>query len=300
VFVTRQKILRQDVPFVSDTQGLPSASSRRRIAHGILLLILIAAASLRLWHLTASSFWLDEFFTAEVAAGRGYWFQDVPRDRVVYDAEPGNVAVPTHTTPLSGSVSDVIDSLVRTNHPPLYFVTLHGWMALLGSSDRSLRGFSVLCSVLAIAFLFDAIRSLSGTRAAIAGSVTMALAGPQIQYAQEARAYSMLVAIMLATCAIIARIERRGINERRLIALFISMAALLLTHYLGAALFAAIAIYGLLRLRGAARTQSAAAMLLALCVAAALRVRFSGSSVPSSRIGLRGCGTFPDRKHGWS
>src|SRR6185503_1309573 len=93
------------------------------------------------------------------------------------------------------------------------------------------RSLSIVCSLLAIAFLFDAVRTLHGPAAGLWAAAIMALAGPQIEFAQEVRGYMMLAMLTCAAAAVAARIACRGTTILRL-SLFAAIAlAAMLTHY---------------------------------------------------------------------
>jgi len=79
----------------------------------------------------------------------------------------------------------------------------------------------------------------------------MALAGVQIDYSQEVRSYTMLLAALLAASAGLVRIERYGFSTARGVLLGIGVLAAALTHYLSLPILAIFALYALIRLRGA-------------------------------------------------
>ena len=94
-------------------------------------------------------------------------------------------------------------------HTPGYFVLLHGWLALAGTSDTALRWLSLLPSVLAVALIFrlgtalgaaDTPPSLVQQLVAVLGALLLATSGFQIWYAQEARMYAWLLAAALTSC----------------------------------------------------------------------------------------------------
>jgi hypothetical protein len=90
----------------------------------------------------------------------------------------------------------------------------------------------------------------------------MALAGPQIDYAQEAKHYALLSAWALLACFFMVQIEKLG-PGRRAIGLFLAMLAALFTHYYFIAPLAALFAYAILRLRDRARRQSLTALIAA-------------------------------------
>ena len=67
--------------------------------------------------------------------------------------------------------------------------------------DVSSRLLSVLCSLVAIAFLYDITSRLHGKTVALWAALLMAIAVPQIEYAQATRNYAFLLMSSLAACS---------------------------------------------------------------------------------------------------
>jgi hypothetical protein len=91
----------------------------------------------------------------------------------------------------------------------------------------------------------------------------MAAAGPQIQFAQEARAYSLLLLEALLAGGAIVRIERRGTSLAMESLLVASLLAMTLTHYFAVGTIIALAIYAAVRLTGRTRTRVGSCFLVA-------------------------------------
>jgi hypothetical protein len=219
-----------------------SLSAVRIVLLGVILGGALGARWYRIGH---QSFWTDEFLSLEVSAGHGYEHLDEPQGRFLPNPE---WLTDIH---LAGGWGEMLDSFRRSTHPPLYFCLLRIWRELSPSdSDVSLRSLSAILSMIAILFAFDAARWWHGTKAALWAAAILAVAAPQIEYAQEARGYSLLIATMMACCAALARIETLGFSRRRAVALALAAVAMLLTHYLGAALLGAMIIYAAFRLAG--------------------------------------------------
>lgn len=216
----------------------------------ILAVILIAAAALRFYQIGSASLWLDEFYSVDVGTGRGYWMNDLPNDALLRFSN----------APAQGGFRDVIASLLHANHPPLYYLALHGWIDLFGNGDAATRSLSAVFSLLAIIFFFDAARVLHGRATGLWAAAIMAVASGQVWFSQDTRAYTMALACTMATCAALVRIEKLGVTRLRLAALIGGGLAMLLTHYLVIPVFAAIALYAAVRLRGRPRRLSLAAI----------------------------------------
>jgi uncharacterized membrane protein len=96
----------------------------------------------------------------------------------------------------------------------------------------------------------------------------MALAIGQIDIAQEARSYPLLILLGMGCCDVLVRIVFFGAKFRRLILLVFMLVGMLLTHYFAAGAFAAMGIYAFIRLRGRDRRRTLAAIFAAAAIAA--------------------------------
>jgi 4-amino-4-deoxy-L-arabinose transferase-like glycosyltransferase len=135
-------------------------------------------------------------------------------------------------------------------HPPLYFFLLRLWASVVGWNAAQLRAFSILMSLVGLALLFAVVRELSGNFSGLWAAMIMAVAQPQVDLARDARPYTMLVALALATAWALVRIEKYGLNRRRLAALAIGCLALPMTHYFGIFVDVTLVVYAMMRLRG--------------------------------------------------
>lgn len=79
-------------------------------------------------------------------------------------------------------------------HVPGYWILLRGWVVLTGTTDFGLRYLSVLPSVLAIAFAYRLAADLGSRRAGLIAALLLATGAFQVWYAQEARMYAGLMA----------------------------------------------------------------------------------------------------------
>src|SRR5438046_6521766 len=107
----------------SPTERIHSGFSRR----WLLLVLYFVAFALRLFHLDYQSLWYDEGFS--------WWLSAQPLDQII-----------------ARTASDI--------HPPLYYVALHVWMLLTGSSEFALRYLSVVPGVLLVPAVFLLARHL--------------------------------------------------------------------------------------------------------------------------------------------
>ncbi|MFH1085526.1 MAG: glycosyltransferase family 39 protein, partial [Chloroflexota bacterium] len=124
-------------------------------AHGprlVLLGILGLAIGLRFYRLGAQSLWNDEGTSVALAQ------RDLP------------------TIALHAS-QDI--------HPPLYYVLLHGWIGLVGTSEFAVRALSALAGVAVVGatYLYVRRRRPSDQGAALAAALLAAVSPFQVYYA---------------------------------------------------------------------------------------------------------------------
>jgi hypothetical protein len=143
---------------------------RKTVALVLLLLILALAAAVRFYRLEAQSLWHDEGNSARIA---------------------------------ERSIRLILEGAAGDIHPPLYYLALHYWRALLGQSEFALRSFSVMGGVglVALTYVLGAYlgqggrpgsNASVGTRdvpTGLAAAFLAAINPFQVYYSQEARSY---------------------------------------------------------------------------------------------------------------
>lgn len=121
-------------------------------------------------------------------------------------------------------------ALREDGSPPLYYLLLHVWMAVFGSSDVAVRSFSGLLSVLALPLAWLAARRLGSRRARAAVLVLLATNPWAIRYASETRMYSLMALLVLLGLLALQRLQQRP-AVRSAVLLAVVSGALMLTHY---------------------------------------------------------------------
>lgn len=133
---------------------------------GILLLfILIGAAAVRLYGLASESLWIDEALSVQTAKNILTWLTDV---------------------------NLYLDKCMERN-PPFYFIFLHYWMLLFGSSEFSIRLPSVIFGILSVYTIYNVTALLYDRRSALTASFIAAFTISFVYYSQEARPYGLLI-----------------------------------------------------------------------------------------------------------
>ncbi|MFG6093952.1 glycosyltransferase family 39 protein [Leptothoe sp. ISB3NOV94-8A] len=155
-----------------------------------LALILLLAALLRLWRLAAKPLWVDELYTTFYSLGKN--LNEIPMNTLL----PPERYWALLDTP--GSTLQAAQALTTySNHPPLFFMAMNVWLHGLGISIWTLRAFAVLWGIVAVAGAFYLGRRLAGERVGTIAALLMAVSPYGIYLSQEARHYSLAVAIAL-------------------------------------------------------------------------------------------------------
>lgn len=135
---------------------------------------------------------------------------------------------------VSMPLSTMFETLISDVHPPLYYVLVKGWAAVLGTGETALRSFSVLFGVLTVALAFVAMRMWHrrSTVPALVAAFVIAINPFLINYSMEARMYSLLAfLLLLATVLLIRSWEHSTVGLR--IAYSITLLLIVLTHNFG-------------------------------------------------------------------
>ncbi|MEJ2139258.1 MAG: glycosyltransferase family 39 protein [Gammaproteobacteria bacterium] len=166
-----------------------------------LLLIVIAAALLRLYGLSFQSYWYDELFSAYISN-------------------------PAH------SLEEVISLTLADVHPPFYQLAMWSSYRWLGYTEWAGRLPSVLAGIATVPVVFLLGKELFGGRT---GLYAAALAMPNfylVYYAQEARSYSFFCFLSALSFYFFLRALRNG-SWLSVLPYVLASTLLLYTHYFG-------------------------------------------------------------------
>jgi mannosyltransferase len=191
----------------ADPEGRPFGEATVRlfvIATGV---ILVAGLVLRFW--TRSDLWLDEALTVNIAGQ------------------------PLHDLP---------SLLRRDGAPPLFYILLHFWMGLFGTSDLAVRALPGVIGVATVPLAWLAGRRLGGRTVGWAAMLLVASSPFAVRYDSEARMYSL---VAFLTVAGFLALNRALVRPRpwNLIAVGAVVALLLYTHYWSIYLVGTVALW---------------------------------------------------------
>ncbi len=199
----------------------------------ILVLVLAVVVGVVLRFVADSPLWLDEAQSVALA-----------------DRAPGGL----------------VDALRHDGHPPLFYLLLAAWTAVVGESAFAVRALSGLLGLAALGLVVVVVRRHAEARVAGLALGVLAASPFAIRYATEARMYALLVVLLLLGHLAVEAAWRRP-TRRNLAAVGLVVAALLYTHYW--ALFLVAVLLGGLGLAMATGRLAVAPRLLAAVAAGA-------------------------------
>ncbi|MEM6256096.1 MAG: glycosyltransferase family 39 protein [Cyanobacteria bacterium P01_D01_bin.156] len=153
-------------------------------------LIVLLAALLRLWRLAAKPLWVDELYTTFYSLGKS--FDEIPLNTLLPSSDYWSLLASPGTP---GQAAQAVT--VYSNHPPLFFMAMNRWLASVGTSVWSLRAFAVLWGVVAVVGMFYLGRQVAGPQVGKLAALLLAVSPYGIYLSQEARHYSLAVAIAI-------------------------------------------------------------------------------------------------------
>jgi hypothetical protein len=145
----------------------------------------------------------------------------------------------------SHDLADIPRVLSQDGNPPLYYLLLHGWMQVFGTTEAATRALSLVFALLAVPVSFWAGAALFDRRAGALAAAGAAGSPFLTYYAQETRMYSLVVLLSILASASFVLAFVRG-NRRQLPLLGLWLALLLYTHTWGLFLTAAMAVVWLM------------------------------------------------------
>lgn len=219
---------------------------------------------------------IDRMLTilATLAVVAGVALRFAPRSGLWLDEA---LTVNISTLPLS----EIPDALRRDGHPPLFYVLLHLWTSVFGSSDGWVRALPALISTATLPVTYLAGRRLAGRagaeglgerRTALLALTVMAIMPFGIRYGPEVRMYSLVILLVGIGYLVVDDLLRRGPHEGPAMVLRVSgvalvTTALLWTHYWSMWLLAVVgsgALWAAVRGAATERRRAARALVVGL------------------------------------
>jgi 4-amino-4-deoxy-L-arabinose transferase-like glycosyltransferase len=141
------------------------------------------------------------------------------------------------------SLSELVRLSANEPHPPLFYLLLWGWVRLAGDSEFAGRFVAVFWAVASVALTFGLGRRLLGPGGGALAALLLAVNPFFVNYEQQARMYTMVVALVLASTWYFARMlegDGKGFESRRLQAAYVVTTLLAVaTHFFAVFIVAA-------------------------------------------------------------
>jgi hypothetical protein len=178
-----------DAPAPTVTEPAPS----RRVAPILIVgAIVVALAGAYFYLHSASNLWLDEALSLNIAR-----------------------------LPLS----QLQTALKHDGAPPLYYILLHFWSGLFGTSATAVRSLSAVCMGGAVVITWFVARRWLGERVAWLTALLMAVNPYAYRYATETRMYALVILLVAAGILAVQRvIERPSVGRLSVFAVIVALA----------------------------------------------------------------------------
>jgi hypothetical protein len=142
------------------------------------------------------------------------------------------------------SVESIIANAPSDVHPPVYYILLHWWTLVFGTSEAGLRGLSALCGVVSVPLMYVLGKRVWNPRTGLFAAFLLTVSHFHIHYSQEARNYSYLALVtiggMLAFMRLLDEIKSENVLTWRTIGWFLLANTLMMySHFF--ALFVVVA-----------------------------------------------------------
>lgn len=200
----------------------------------LLLIVVIFAASLsvRLYKLDSQTLECDELYTIPAATGHQYVYLSSEANTLQNRLPRTTSEYRELLTPDPGiGLSSVTGVLKRNVHLPLYFYLMHYWLDWFGTSERILRFPSAFFGALAVVMIFLLGKELFNPFIGLVASILLAFSPEQIYFSQQARMYSLLALLVVASTYVIVLAAKRSANYWLYCAYALISIAGLYTHY---------------------------------------------------------------------
>ncbi len=195
------------------TAWLFKADILMRAKKPFLLLLILAAWTLRVSTLTLQSLWLDEVMALYFTRG---------------------------------TLAETLRTIVRPeDNGPLFYLLLFGWRHLAGDSDFAVRFLSVLFSVLTMPMVYRLAAQLLGWRAAALTTGMIAFSPFTLWFAQEAKMYALHMMAATASTLMLLEAFQKG-KAWRWAGYALALSFTLYSHFFGGFLAVAQGIMSIL------------------------------------------------------
>lgn len=181
----------------------------------------------------------------------------------------------------SRSLGEALAMFTRVGeNGPLYFLGLHGWIGLAGTSEFALRFPSACCGVLAVLLTYRLGRVLLGRAIAFIATLLLAVSPYHVWYSQEAKMYALISFLAPLSLYVLWRAVDSG--RRRLWLAWAALMVAFLYIHLFAAMMLLVSVIWLPLLRPSRRWRLSPALAIAVVAVAAAALPLVRWLVPAA------------------
>ena len=116
--------------------------------------------------------------------------------------------------------------------PPLHYLILSVWIQIFGDSELSTRSLSLLFGVVSVWLIYELAALLAGRRVALLSTLILALSSFHVHYAQEARTYTLLLCLSIASYLFFCKILQHD-GKRNVVFYLLTSSLMIYAHFFG-------------------------------------------------------------------
>ncbi len=160
----------------------------------LLITAIVAAVALRLFLIGSRELWYDEILTLILACGKGAGYHPPPGTPVPLSqfSELLHVQAPFSLAAIKGVLLGAL-ATTAIDHPPLFWLSEHFWIAFFGTGAIALRSVSTVFSLLCIGASYLLGRCLLGRKGGLTLAALMSLSPLYFTHSITARMYAIVV-----------------------------------------------------------------------------------------------------------
>ena len=199
--------IRQDKSVVSAALGEDRMNSPWLLS--LLAIAILLGIGFRFFELDRKLYWHDEAYTSLRAAG--FTRQEIDDELFQNRIVPAPELQKYQRIKPGSTATDTIHSLALEDpqHPPLYFLMARVWMQEFGSSLTASRTLPAILSLLSLPLMYALAQELFASNlTSLLATAILALSPFDILFAQTARQYSLLTAIVIGSSLLLLRAVR--------------------------------------------------------------------------------------------
>lgn len=176
---------------------------------GLLAIAILLGIGFRFFELDRKLYWHDEAYTSLRVAG--FTRQEIDDELFQNRIIPAPELQKYQRIKPGSTAADTINSLALEDpqHPPLYFLMARLWMQEFGSSLTASRTLPAILSLLSLPLMYALAQELFASNlTSLLATAILALSPFDILFAQTARQYSLLTAIVIGSSLLLLRAVR--------------------------------------------------------------------------------------------